>query len=170
LQQNPSTQKLLAQFALMTHAVPLALAQAPLLQTPGHSLSGSVPLVTLAQVPLAMPVLAMLQAWHRLAHVVLQQTESTQLPLWHSEPTAHGVPFGATQEPEPLQTAAPGHSASGSVPLATFPQVPSAPLPFLAALHARHVPVHELLQQTPSTQKPLWHNDGDAHADPCGSP
>jgi hypothetical protein len=35
------------------------------------------------------------------------------------------------------------------------PQKPSLPCPFLAALHALHVPGHAVLQHTPSTQLPL---------------
>jgi hypothetical protein len=47
------------------------------------------------------------------------------------------------------------HSSSGSLSAATLPQVPSVPLPFLAAEHARQAPPQASLQQKPSTQKPL---------------
>jgi hypothetical protein len=43
------------------------------------------------------------------------------------------------------------HSSSGSSPAAIAPQVPSAPLPFFKAEHARQMPEQELSQQTPST-------------------
>ena len=36
-----------------------------------------------------------------------------------------------------------------------LPQTPSEPLPFFAAVQAWHVPLHTVLQQTPSVQKPL---------------
>ena len=49
------------------------------------------------------------------------------------------------------------HWAAGSVPAATGPQVPSAPPPFMAAVHAMQVPVQAVLQQTPLAQKPLEH-------------
>jgi hypothetical protein len=46
---------------------------------------------------------------------------------------------------------------------------PFVPPPFLAAVHARHVPVHASLQQTPSTQKPLAHTLLPVHAAPMAS-
>ncbi len=49
------------------------------------------------------------------------------------------------------------HWLWGSSPLTTLPQVPSAPAPLAAALHAWQVPVQAELQHTPSTQKPLVH-------------
>jgi hypothetical protein len=49
------------------------------------------------------------------------------------------------------------HWLFGSFPAATGPHEPSAPEPFLAAVHAMHVPVQAALQQTPSAQKPLRH-------------
>jgi hypothetical protein len=52
--------------------------------------------------------------------------------------------------PQPLGMSA-VQSVSGSSPAGTDAQVPSAFL-FLAALHATQVPLHSLLQQTPSTQ------------------
>jgi len=65
-----------------------------------------------------------------------------------------------SQEPLVPQLGAPlsSHSVSGSVPAAMVPQAPSAPLPFLAAVQARQVPVQAVSQQTPSAQKPLSHS------------
>jgi hypothetical protein len=63
------------------------------------------------------------------------------------------------------------HSLSGSTPAAMFPQAPLAPEPFLAAEHASHDPLQALLQQTPSTQKPLPHWPAPVQAVPlvsCG--
>ncbi len=56
------------------------------------------------------------------------------------------------------------HSLSGSVPAGMAAQVPSAP----AALHCSQVPVQAVLQQTPSTQKPLEQVAPAAQVDPCG--
>src|SRR6185437_833463 len=78
----------------------------------------------------------------------------------HTVPEAHSA-----QAPEPLheplvpqvEAADAPHSLSGSVPLLMSPQVPSTPLPFLAAVHAWQVPVQAVLQHTPSTQSPLEH-------------
>ena len=50
------------------------------------------------------------------------------------------------------------HSLPGSVPPLIGPQVPSAPCPLMAAVHALHVPEQEVLQQTPSATKPLVHS------------
>lgn len=64
-----------------------------------------------------------------------------------------------SQEPLRPQLAAPSsaHSPSGSEAAATLPQAPFVPAPFLAALHAWHVPAHGESQHTPSTQLPLTH-------------
>jgi hypothetical protein len=69
------------------------------------------------------------------------------------------VPDGVYQHaPLPLQNpsrphATPSeHSLPGSVPFEMKPQVPSAPRPVCAARHDEQVPLHRLLQQTPSTQ------------------
>ena len=56
------------------------------------------------------------------------------------------------------------HSASGSSPAPTFPQTPLPPLPFFAALHAWHAPVHGESQQYPSTHRPFAHWPSAAHA------
>jgi hypothetical protein len=48
-----------------------------------HSLSGSVPPVIGAQVPLTPPVLLARHAWQAPVHAVSQHTPSTQLPLAH---------------------------------------------------------------------------------------
>jgi len=55
---------------------------------------------------------------------------------------------------------------SGSVSIATLSQTPSAPAPFLAALHARQAPVQTWSQHTPSTHWPLTHCDADVQAAP----
>jgi hypothetical protein len=63
-------------------------------------------------------------------------------------PYTRQAPF-PSHEPSRSHEAAPssGHSASGSVPLATLPQVPLLPEPLRAAEHAVHAPAHAVLQQ-----------------------
>jgi hypothetical protein len=54
----------------------------------------------------------------------------------------------------------PRHPAAqwlGLVPAATGPHTPSVPEPWNAAVQAWQAPVQAVLQQTPSTQKPLAH-------------
>ena len=51
--------------------------------------------------------------------------------------------------------------------IGTLPQTPSEPLPFFAAVHATHAPVHAVLQHTPSVQKPLVQSVLSLHCLPC---
>jgi hypothetical protein len=67
-------------------------APEPSQAVPAHSLSGSVPAATGAQVPSAVPVLAALQARHVPAQSVSQQTLSMQKPESHSVPALQGDP------------------------------------------------------------------------------
>jgi hypothetical protein len=71
-----------------------------------------------------------------------------------------------SQVPVPLHTPVPRvpQSPSGSVDFATGPQVPSAPEPFLAFVHASQSPSQALSQQTSSAQKPLVQSSFDLHA------
>ena len=59
------------------------------------------------------------------------------------------------------------HSLSGSVFAAMTPHVPVTPEPFFAAVQATHVPLHAVLQHTPSTQFPVAHWFAAAHTSPC---
>lgn len=65
----------------------------------------------------------------------------------------------------PLQLAA-RHSLSGSAPSLIAAQVPSAPAPFFAAVHALQAPVHAVSQQTPSAHSPLTQSALAAQARP----
>jgi hypothetical protein len=58
------------------------------------------------------------------------------------------------QAPVPSQTRHRPHSASGSVLVEWFVQVPTKP----GRLHARQAPEQSVPQQTPSWQNPLWHS------------
>jgi hypothetical protein len=60
---------------------------------PVHSLSGSVRLVTGAQLPSVAPVFSLLQAWQVAPHAVPQQTPSTQKLLWHWFAAVQPSPF-----------------------------------------------------------------------------
>ena len=64
-----------------------------------------------------------------------------------------------------VEAAAAVHSLSGSVPVVMLPQTPLTP-PFFAAEQAWQRPVHAVLQQKPSTQKPLEHSFAAVHATP----
>ena len=132
LQQKLSTQLVLAHSAPTVQAVPLAngAAHAPpaaQVSAPEHSLSGSVPAVTLPQVPFVPPVFAAEHAWQVPPHAVLQQTPSAQKPDAHSPAAAHAPPSGLAHVLLPLQMSAPAHSLSGSWPETIGPQVPFVP-------------------------------------------
>jgi hypothetical protein len=116
----------------------------PQLATPssGHSLRGSLETSAGRQVP---RVPADAHEWQGAEQSVLQQTPSKQYPLWHSVPTAHGLPstergispFGAGRSNEPSPAAppstdappppvsAPGASGARSMP----PSVPPPGIP-----------------------------------------
>ncbi len=65
------------------------------------------------------------------------------------------APFPSQVPSRPqLCAASTGQSLRGSLPFATSPQTPSAPLPLPAAVQLWQSPLHALLQQTPSTQLP----------------
>lgn len=102
---------------------------------------------------------------HDAAHEVPLHMKNPQLvvaPLTHTPVMSHvlAVACELNMGP-PVQVA-----AAQTVPAGRGPQVPSAPFPFLAALQARHVPVHEVSQHTPSTQEPLMHSIGALHGVP----
>jgi hypothetical protein len=85
---------------------------------------------------------------------------------WPTEhDVAHTVPDGQSRQRPPLHlpsvpqldAAVTAHSPRGSVvPFEATPHVPFAP-PVSAAAHAWHAAAHAVLQQNPSTQKPLTH-------------
>lgn len=171
LQHTPSTQKPLWHCGPVLQLAPRGSVQVPAaahVVAPAQSLSGSVPGVTSAQVPLALPVFALLHAWHSVVQAPLQQNPSTQKPPWHWPALLHELPTGPQQAPAPLHVVEPAHSVSGSVFMSTGEHAPFAPVLF-AALHAWQVPVHATLQQKPSTQNPLWHCEAAVHAVPFGA-
>jgi hypothetical protein len=167
-QQTPSTQKPDWHSTAAPHAVPVTSVvqrPAPLqVVAPEHSLSGSAPLGISVHVPFAPPLFALLHAWQRLPHALLQQKPSAQWPDRHSPFKRHTPPCVVLQAPPPLHTeVAPGHSRSpGSVPEARNVHVPV----LAGRLHASQVPAQALLQHTPSVQKPLAHSLPAAHTAP----
>jgi hypothetical protein len=88
----------------------------------------------------------------------------------HVEHDVVAVAFA--HDPDPLQKpvfpqiGAGSHSPSGSLSAATDPHAPSTPLPFFAALHAEHTPLHGWSQHTPSTQLPDRHSVASPHTMP----
>jgi len=96
------------------------------------------------------------------------------LPFVH-ETAPHGVVAGQSSHAPPVQRPSVPqlacvvvtHTLRGSeVPLVTAAQVPSVP-PVSAAVQAWHEPVHALLQQTPSAQKPVAHWSAVVHGLPA---
>jgi hypothetical protein len=110
------------------------------------------------QVPFIIAPVATLQAWQSvgspLPQAELQQTPSLQNPDKQSAFIVQATPRSNLHMLDPLQDPF-MHSSLGSVPLMIGPHVPSVPCPATVAEHAWHVPVHAVLQQTPSTQKLL---------------
>ena len=86
--------------------LPLHMPSAPQLEegVAVHSTSGSVPTCTGAQVPVACPVFALVQATQVPPHGPSQQTSSTHCPVAHSAPREQLRPssLSATQL-DPLQ-------------------------------------------------------------------
>lgn len=156
-QQTPSAQTLLKQSAgLAGHVAPFSYWQAPAPsqdtsapeQMPAGKLS-SVPRSKLWHVPMKPMTL---QAMHTSVHAVSQQTPSVQLLWRQSVPMAQVWPSSNLQLPAPSHDCVfPEHAIMPLVSswfTGTFEHVPTLP----ATLHAWHVPVHAVLQQTPSTQ------------------
>jgi hypothetical protein len=77
------------------------------------------------------------------------EAHTTAVPGYPAHAPAPSQVPGAPQVPVPAV-----HSLSGSNPARIAPQTPSFPCPFFAAVHASHVPLQALSQQTPSAQNP----------------
>ncbi|MFI5297512.1 MAG: hypothetical protein ACHREM_05385 [Polyangiales bacterium] len=71
--------------------------------------------------------------WHAVPAALQGKGAQDFVPVGlHAPAPLHATPVCAI----PAEHVGPGHSASGSRPLATNPHVPSTPAPFLAAVHA----------------------------------
>jgi hypothetical protein len=163
-QQTLSTQLPLAHWAGELHAWPAMETHCPLpLQALVPAQRGFVsvpPSGMLTQMP-GLP--AWLQVWQGPLHAPPQQTPSTQKPLAHCALALHGWPLIERQLPPPLHTWLPLHEGFVSVPpCGMLVQVPTAP----ARLHAWQVPLHAVLQQTLSTQKPVVHCEAPVQVPP----
>jgi hypothetical protein len=108
--------------------------------------------------------------------VPLQSPAFVSTPFEHDGIEHTVLELHSSHAPAPLQNpsvphvacAVDAHSASGSEPAAIGPQVPSAPEPFLAAVHAWHNPLHVKLQHTLSTQWLFAHSPSPTHDVPSG--
>jgi hypothetical protein len=88
-----------------------------------------------------------------------------QIPLAHSLPVVQGKLPATLQAPAPSHALLPLQGGLLSVPfVGTKEHVPGVP-----RLHAMHVPPHAVLQQTVSTQCPLWQAELVTHGDPFGA-
>jgi cytochrome c-type biogenesis protein CcmH/NrfG len=171
LQQTLSTQKLDKHAELPAHVAPISNlhALAPLHDPLTHSLAGSVAVMIGPHVPsVPWPLIAAVHASHVPAQALLQQTLSAQKPDKHAALPAHVAPRSSLQVLAPLHDPL-THSLSGSVAVMIGPHVPLVPWPFFAAVHASHVPMQALLQQTLSTQKLDKQSLGTAHVEPGSS-
>lgn len=108
-----------------------------------------VPLHDLASTSVVMPM-------HVVAAQIVADDQSAQAPPWQ-------VPL----VPQVL-VAVVAHRPRGFIPLVAVLHVPFAVL-LSAAEQAMQVPVHAVLQQTPSAQKPLAHWSTAVHAVPLVS-
>lgn len=173
-QQTPLTQKPVAHWAVRAQDAPMLRSgaqTAPLHQALDEHCASVVHEVLHEPVPQAYRL--QLFTWDPQVPYPSQRGCDSRPFAQVSEP--HAVPEGyRVHVPEPLhrpllpQELAPssGHSPSGSSVAAIAPQVPSVPLPFLAAEQAWHNPVQAELQQTPSTQLVLWQSPPRTHALP----
>jgi hypothetical protein len=95
-QHTPSTHKPVTHSLAAAQLAPLTFLHEPepsQLVPAAHSASGSVAVVTKAQVPLLAPVLAAVHAMQVAPQALLQHTPSTQKPLAHSLAAVHAVPL-----------------------------------------------------------------------------
>jgi hypothetical protein len=151
----PFLQLPLAHSASAPHAWPAALRHAPAplqIWVPLHAGLLSVAFLgTNVHVPM-LPVT--LHARQVPVQALSQQTPSTHTPLAHCALIVHACPFFARHAPAPSHTLLPVQPPFASVwPLGTKLHAPSLP----ERLHAWQVPLHAVLQHTPSTQLPPKH-------------
>jgi hypothetical protein len=153
LQHTPSAQKPLKQSLPIAQPWPFSFLQLPMPSqefVPMQLGESSDAAGTFEHVP-TLP--ATLHALHVSGHVELQQTPSAQMAPKHPAPPAQTWPLSFLQTPRPSHEFAPEQSAPSSWPMGRFAHVPADP----ATLQDLHAAVQPLLQQTPSTQRPLPH-------------
>lgn len=157
-------QLLLTHSALPPQVCPLTFLQLP---EPSQALGATHMIVALVStLPVARLVHvprepAMLHALQVSVQALPQQMPSAQLPFTHCGLVMQVWPTFFLQPPAPSHELVPVHVVVPTVSgwlIGMLPQVPSDPLPFFAAVQARHVPLHATLQQTPSIQFPWTHS------------
>jgi hypothetical protein len=149
LQQTPSRQKPVAHSVGAPQVCPATFLQTPAasqLLDPEH-VPGSTPLFTFEHAPGVIEQLSQVPV-----HGLSQHTWSTQMPVKHSAPDAQPAPLFSSHKPCASHARSPEHVGASSA-FKTLEQVPT----FVATAQLWHVPLQSLLQQTPSTQKPLLH-------------
>jgi hypothetical protein len=160
LQQTPSTQLPLVHWLPCAQRIPLLRRHAPEplhTELPPHVPGSCWKESVLVQVP-TLP--AMLHAWQVPLHALEQQTPSTQTPAAHWLYCPQGAPWSKRQRPAPLQTLPPAQVPLSGWRAGEKVQIPRLP----GTLQAWQVPLHALLQQTPSTQLPPAHWLSAVHA------
>jgi hypothetical protein len=177
LQHRPSLQNPDAQSAFFAQTAPRGLGPqlpathlTPLAQSPSDVHAGKHLFVLLSQLKGAQTV-----SGPGLQRPVASQTLTLMMDAPSHVPGLHTVPGACLrQAPAPLhdpsrpqvETSALGQTFPdrGGRPFGTNEQVPGD----WGVLHALHVSVHAPLQQTPSTQKPLWQSPAQPQAWPFG--
>jgi hypothetical protein len=177
LQQTPSAQNPEAQSAFAAHTAPRGLGpQLPLthftppVQSPSLAHVEKHLFVLVSQSKGAHTVAG--PGLHRPAPsqtLTLPTDAPSQVPALQTVPDAY-----LRQAPAPLHVPSSPHVEAsdlgqtlgerGGSPLGTNEQVPGD----CGVLHDLHASPHELLQQTPSMQNPLWQSPAQPHAWPLG--
>jgi hypothetical protein len=175
-QQTPCSQKPELHSGPPPHAAPIGfLPQLPLMQ-----LLGAMQSASLMQMVRQRPSVPQLNGVHDCPAVVTHMPMPSQRnadvsvnPVhaisWQTVPAGYlshaPVPSHMPVDPQ-VEAASTGHWSRGSVPSCAFTHIPTVPW----SAQVTHVPVHALLQQTPSAQKPLAHSAAIAHELPIGLP
>jgi hypothetical protein len=177
LQQKPSVQKPDAQSPSFAQTAPRGLSpQLPLTQvTPLTQSRSERQVTTQAFVAGSQPYGAQIVAGPALQRPPPSQTLIPLTAAFSHAPPLHTVPATCLrQAPAPSQVPSRpqvvasdwGQSVGsrGSLPAGTLLQIPRDP----CTSQARQLSLHEVLQQTPSAQKPLWQSLLHAHVSPFG--
>jgi hypothetical protein len=172
LQQTPSVQNPDAQSAFLLQTAPRGFGpQLPFThETPATQSTSERQVTTQARVVRSQLNGAQIVAGPGLQRPRPSQTLTSTTAASAHAPALHTVPSTyMRQAPLPSQVpsspqldmadAAQSAAARGAPPAGTAVQMPGDPW----TLHAMQVPVQAVLQQTPSTQKPLWQSLSQPH-------
>jgi hypothetical protein len=177
LQQTPSVQKPEAQSPSLLHTAPRGLGpQLPFTHAmPGTQSALDWQVTTQASVVSSQLNGAQIVAGPALHRPSPSQTltpmtaASEHIPglqivpatCWRQAPLPSQVPSSPQLEASPAGQMA---GERGAPPVGTGAQIPGDP----CTLHDRQVPVQAVLQQTPSTQNPLWQSPSQPQVSPFG--